>query len=166
MAGSRVVWVTASGTELDHAVSPQGARFGRPGNHEAVCGAEFRAAPLVADPGRQCVACLHCLAEGGPYSIPNHGLPGADGPLARWRRSFRPQNPTAARIPPNAAPHIAVGQRAWQGSEPTVPRQSVREPCHAPSQDSEETKRRYPVDRFLRHELAANEVRRVDVHPY
>lgn len=102
---NRIVWVTASGTELDHAVVPRNARFGVGGSHLSVCGAKFRPAPLVADPGRRCVACIRYLATSGIPAVPEHRRnDGGDGLVTRRRNAFRCSAPVVLSHSPGASP--------------------------------------------------------------
>lgn len=157
---NRVVWVTASGTALDHAVAPRNARFGASGNHVAVCGSEFRSAPLVTDPGRQCVACILAIATGDDRVGTKHCHSDEDdGPIARWWNSFRPLNlvsPVASqRATRRVSPGEESGNRVWWDAGNDVPRPS----CPASHRtltfdvcvDPDTTERRYPVAHFLRH---------------
>lgn len=159
---NRIVWVTASGTTLDHAVTPRNARFSGGGNHVAVCGAEFRSAPLVADPGRQCAACIRVMATGRVLGASQHCRnDGDDGPFARWRNSFRPLNlvtpVSSQRTTRSASPGEETGNRVWRSSGDDVPRPSCPESRHAldidpgPESDPDRTERRYPVGHLLRH---------------
>lgn len=157
--GSRVVWVTASGTALDHAVTPRNSRFGGCGNHVSVCGAEFRPAPLVADPGRPCAACIRALAAGEDFAGAEHYRDEDESPLARWWNSFRPLNlvtPVASQCDTRrASPGEATGNCVWRDSVDNVPRPLCPESRHtlmiSSGLDPDATKRRYPTEHLLRH---------------
>lgn len=60
VAGKHLVWVTAAGQDVDHAVTSRGlaSAVGSVGAEAiAVCGQRFWAAPLIADPGQPCAPC-------------------------------------------------------------------------------------------------------------
>lgn len=60
LSGERLVWVTAAGQRVDHAVTSRrlGSAVGSGGAQiVAVCGERFWAAPLIADPGLPCPPC-------------------------------------------------------------------------------------------------------------
>lgn len=56
------IWVTSTGVPADHAVADQEFAVGRVGGvFTAVCGAQFMAASMCAEPGRACIACRQFL---------------------------------------------------------------------------------------------------------
>lgn len=148
---SRIVWVTASGTALDHAVTPRNVRFGVAAKQIGVCGAEFRAAPLVADPGRHCVACIRCIAAGGIQPSPEHGRAEIDDdPIARWWQTFWEETPVDSLRTPGATPSEATGYRVRWDSATSVPSILGSEFHRTPDIDPDRTQRTHPVAHLFR----------------
>lgn len=62
MSADRLIWVTACGEPVEHAVTAldlaAGCRSDTDGALPALCGRRFLAAPLVADPGAPCPWCV------------------------------------------------------------------------------------------------------------
>lgn len=66
VAGKHLVWVTAAGQAVDHAVTSRGlaSAVGPVGTEVlAVCGQRFWAAPLIADPGQPCAPCRSACTD-------------------------------------------------------------------------------------------------------
>lgn len=86
-ASGRVVWVTAMGGAVDHAVE-QGdlaAGVGCPGRgFWSVCGDRFWAAPMVAEPGAACCRCARFLRARASLRGAEERVARRESPLGRW----------------------------------------------------------------------------------
>lgn len=125
-ARERVVWVTATGGTVDHAVTPEdlSAGIGQAGNgFMAVCGRRFWAAPLVAEPGPTCFRCVRFLRARASMRSAEERLRvpryRRDSPVGRWLSALLSRSAKAgtasSRHARGASPVEATGRASTNG---------------------------------------------------
>ena len=117
----RVVWVTAVGGHVDHAVTADdlaaglGARAACAGV-VGVCGRQFLPAPLVANPGATCMSCARRLRAEGLIRRHDKWVALPSSASGRWLATLLSQSPVA--LPRQSSPtRRAAGSGIWRDSD-------------------------------------------------
>lgn len=119
-ARERLVWVTAAGQRVDHAVTADdlAAGIGAAGKEiVALCGRRFVAAPLIVEPGGRCPSCDRYARAGATLRTAEQRLQGL-GTRGGWLAALVSRSPvTSSRFAPSAPPDEVTGLSSWRDSD-------------------------------------------------
>ena len=127
----RVVWVTAVGGRVDHAVTADDLATGLGSRACAgvvgVCGLRFLPAPLVANPGATCMSCARRLRAEGLIRRRDKWVALPSSASGRWLATLLSQSPVA--LPRRSSPTGGRPVPAF-GETPTPVRLGVSPRSH------------------------------------
>lgn len=119
-ARERLIWVTAAGQCVDHAVTAddRAAGIGAAGKAiVALCGRRLVAAPLIAEPGGGCTPCDRYAWARATLPTVERRLLGL-GMRGGWLAALVSRSPvTSSRFAPSAPPDEVTGLSSWRDSD-------------------------------------------------
>lgn len=127
LARERLVWVTAAGQRVDHAVTADdlAAGIGAAGKEiVAVCGRGLVAATLIAEPGGRCAPCDRYAWAWATLPTVEQRLLGL-GMRGGWLAALVSRSPvTSSRFAPSAPPDEVTGLSSWRNPDARFPASS------------------------------------------